>query len=524
MNRRRFLTGVSALGAAGALYYGRRKIQESHTSLHLAHPSLDVHAAVSSSPSAPARQLRTRVAIAGGGMSGLAAAWWLDRNGIHDWMLFELEEEIGGNATGGQSPLDGSGHPRGAHYVPLLRRDSFEANELFKDIGLIIGERQGRPIYAEEHLVTALSSRFFTGSDWHDGDWSPPADDRERQEYQAFLNKMEEMKSKRGRDGKPLFAIPIAHSSRDPSLEPLFQQSMASWLVQQGFRSAGLLAYINHCCRDDFGIPASRTPAYMGLHYFAARNGEGDGLASDTVITFPDGLASIVRRLRARLSGDLRPKSLVLRVEGGNPARMLVREANGQVLEVLADHAIVAMPAKAATRLSQIRAHVPVSHPWLVTALSLDADLDGSSMPLCWDNLWHSKNGLGYVNNRHTEVRRYPDRYADISHYMLFDDAEDDQINRRWMAAHMEDPAFWQGRVFADLALAHPAIDWPRATSWMECYLRPHGLASPELNRPWHTLACETAANVHYAHTDRSGYSVMEEAIYWGVEAARVVI
>jgi 2-polyprenyl-6-methoxyphenol hydroxylase-like FAD-dependent oxidoreductase len=39
---------------------------------------------------------RTQVAIVGGGVAGLAAAWWLQRAGLHDLLVLELDDVLGG--------------------------------------------------------------------------------------------------------------------------------------------------------------------------------------------------------------------------------------------------------------------------------------------------------------------------------------------------------------------------------------------------------------------------------------------
>src|SRR5215831_3282849 len=44
---------------------------------------------------------RARVAIVGAGAAGLAAAWWLDRVGVQDLLVLELDDVVGGTARSG---------------------------------------------------------------------------------------------------------------------------------------------------------------------------------------------------------------------------------------------------------------------------------------------------------------------------------------------------------------------------------------------------------------------------------------
>jgi len=45
------------------------------------------------------------VAIVGGGIGGLSAAWWLEKRGCHDFVLLELEDRAGGNARWGENEV-----------------------------------------------------------------------------------------------------------------------------------------------------------------------------------------------------------------------------------------------------------------------------------------------------------------------------------------------------------------------------------------------------------------------------------
>ena len=57
--------------------------------------------------------------------------------------------------------------------------------------------------------------------------------------------------------------------------------------------------------------------------------------------------------------------------------------------------------------------------------------------------------------------------------------------------------------------------------------LRGHAMAIPTpgfLSRPGIARLRESAGPIHYAHADLSGYSVFEEAAWWGDRAARRIL
>src|SRR5687768_6642281 len=69
-----------------------------------------------------------KVVIVGGGVAGLSAAWKLEKQNYHDFVLLELEKEIGGTSRSGSgSPV---GYPWGAHYLPVPFEENGDLREL----------------------------------------------------------------------------------------------------------------------------------------------------------------------------------------------------------------------------------------------------------------------------------------------------------------------------------------------------------------------------------------------------------
>jgi len=58
-----------------------------------------------------------KIAIVGGGIAGLSAAWKLKKLGIEEFVLLELEKDTGGTSASGSGQL--VGYPWGAHYLPV---------------------------------------------------------------------------------------------------------------------------------------------------------------------------------------------------------------------------------------------------------------------------------------------------------------------------------------------------------------------------------------------------------------------
>ena len=49
----------------------------------------------------PKHSVKIPIVIVGGGIAGLSAAWRLDKRGFRDFVLLEMEREVGGNSRSG---------------------------------------------------------------------------------------------------------------------------------------------------------------------------------------------------------------------------------------------------------------------------------------------------------------------------------------------------------------------------------------------------------------------------------------
>ena len=79
----------------------------------------------------PSETLKIPVAIVGGGIGGLSAAWKLAKSGFRDFQLFELETAPGGNSRAGRNAV--SEYPLAAHYLPLPPPEARAVRELLAD-------------------------------------------------------------------------------------------------------------------------------------------------------------------------------------------------------------------------------------------------------------------------------------------------------------------------------------------------------------------------------------------------------
>jgi len=477
-------------------------------------------------PFTPEVTKRCAVAVVGAGVAGLAAARALQRAGIDDVHVFELEDVAGGNARG--HAIAGMACPLGAHYLPLPGPDAHEVSELLHEFGLLRIEG-GRTVAEERQLCHSPQERLWVDGQWLDG-LLPPAERgsaRERQ-YRRFSQLVAEA-SRTLR-----FTIPSSRAGWTAGHAVLDATSFVRWLDSHGLDDAGLRWYLDYTCRDDYGAGADAVSAWAGLHYFASRHGfhaPGDeaGAERDAVFTWPEGNAWLTRRLAAPLADRLHSGALVRRVEAGRhevtldalSARRNERWIAQQAVLALPLHAvvrIVAQPAAALVQAAALLTHAP----WLVANLHLRAPLtDKPGAPPSWDNVLYTPGtntaALGYVDAMHQSLRPAPGPTV-LTAYWALGDGDRTALSRQRLALQDQPWSTWSRRVVDDLARAHP--DLPAKTARVDLMRYGHAMAIPAPgvrgSAALQALTRPPNARLHFAHSDLAGYSIFEEAFTLG--------
>ncbi|MBI2306064.1 MAG: NAD(P)-binding protein [Rhodocyclales bacterium] len=533
MKRRDFLTAASATAAAGALapLAACAPVAASLPpgALLGASPALGHRLRAGGLP-APSQTLRVPVLIVGGGIGGLSAAWKLSRAGCDDYLLAEMEDATGGNSRAGISMAGAC--PLGAHYLPLPTHEATATRELLAELGVLRGDpRAARPAYDERYLCAAPQERLYRHGLWQEGLLPVRGVGAgERGQYARFLERMAAFRQQRDRHGRRAFAVPMAHSSRDPALLALDRLSMRDWLRREGFASPNLHWYVDYTCRDDYGAGSEVVSAWAGIHYFACRNGEARDVADDIVLTAPDGNAWLARGLAAGVRGRTLTGAVAFRVEETGRGRSGAVEvdlwlpAEQRSLRVVAGQLIWAAPVYPLPHV--LAGHDAVkqaarawSHaPWLVANVTLSAlPVERPGAPLAWDNVLHDSPGLGYVVSTHQQLRQRPGPTV-LTYYRALTDVAPQRGRELLLGLSRE---AWAAAVLSDLARPHPEIH--ELATRLDVVRYGHAMARPTVGFVWGGAREAFAVDrprLRFAHADVSGFSLFEEAQYRGVLAA----
>ena len=473
---------------------------------------------------APSASYRAGALVVGGGIAGLSALRALVRAGVPDAQLLELEDEAGGNSRG--HAMQGIACPLGAHYLPLPGPDAHEVSEWLHEIGLLRLDPLRRTSVPEErHLCHSPQERLFIDGAWQDGLLPPPAGSGSLAQYHRFGERVAALQR------EPGFSLPTWRTPWRAGHEALDRQAFAAWLQAEGLEDERLLAYLDYCCRDDYGAGLHTVSAWAGIHYFASRHGfratNEEGGDDSPVFTWPEGNAWLARRLAAPNAERIHTGRTVLRVEEGrHEVRVLAwneRERRAEAWS--APRAVIALPLFVAARVladppsALVQAAADARYaPWLVADLHLDAPLlDRLGAPPSWDNVAYAPAGtttaLGYVDATHQALN--PVRGATVltAYHALPESQRASLLN--------DSAATWSRRVIGDLAATlHP--DLPQRVTQVDLMRYGHAMRIPTPGArgdPALAALRSQRGRLAFAHADLSGYSVFEEAFTLGAIA-----
>lgn len=534
-NRRQLLTSAATLSTAvSAAYLGYRYLNRT-PSIHVdkiglpyAHLMRD---GILNQPPISTHYCETL--ILGSGAAALSAAWFLVKNGQRDFLVAEGFERNGNNAAYQNGDLSA---PTGAHYLALPSAESHYVQTILRDLNLV--SEQG--FYHDEDLVNVPSERLYYKQRWQEG--FLPATDADSHRFLALVQRL---KIARGSDGRKLFAIPIVLSSQDNQWRQLDSLTFSQWLAQNNFRSSTLLWYLDYCCRDDYGQGINEVSAFAGLHYFAAR-----GNRYETVLTWSDGLNRISEKMRQSMHLQTLtnlPKEKFWHFQQPGcyfAAAVSVRENNDAVsvllydikrkknFEIIAKKVICATPLNVASRIISnaphygFDQHIPLLEhaPWLVGNFVLHQfPQENKNSELAWDNVVFGSKGLGWVVATHQGMRTAKPARTIFTSYAALNYASPAEVRRQLLNANERELL---DMAAMDLLHVYGKRFW-RYVDHIALSVRAHAMSVPQvgyLNHHVLNAVRNHRSRLVFAHSDLSGYSVFEEAVYWGAQAAEALL
>ena len=476
----------------------------------------------------PADKWETKgVAIIGGGVAGLTAAWKFRRDDYNDFVLLELEKEVGGTARSGRGePVS---YPWGAHYLPVPFQENAELIAFLDEMSLLEGsDAQGEVIVKEQFLCREPEERVFYKGRWYEGLYLVVgASEDDKRQFAEFQKRVDGWVNWRDASGKRAFVVPLANCSADAEVTSLDKMSFGAWLRQQGFTSERLFWYCDYATRDDYGLKADQASAWVGLFYFCSRVRKS-GVESQPFITCPEGNGQFVNHFFEKAKDNVRKSHMVVSVMPTEKGVDVVCLDGGAIRGIHCEKVIFASPMFTAPYVIRgFREDAPFAatefqhNAWFVANLHLKdrpKPRFAKDFPLSWDNVLYESPSLGYVTATHQKGIDYGPTILTYYYPMCA------EPNGRTTLFKYE----WKQLAdvcLTDLARAHPDIYG--LTTRIDIMRWGHAMISPRPNFIWSGVrekAMKPYRNIHFAHTDLSGIALFEEAFYHGLRAAGEVL
>lgn len=531
-NRRDFakLLGFSTLAGLSilpAIYYLKKKKKHHYNGKIAGANAKTGHLLREKINHIPEKVIKINTIIVGGGISGLSTAWSLKKNKKTNFLLLEMDTVTGGNSQSGENHV--SKYPWGAHYVPLPNIYDLNVKELFEDFNIITGYQNGVPVINEYFLCADPQERLFYQGKWQEG-LVPTygVSDADKEQYKEFFSYTESLKNIKGSDGKYLFSIPLDLSSSDDKYRSLDKISMHQFLTDKKWDSKPLLWYINYCCRDDFGVGIEKVSAWAGLHYFCSRIGKCVNSDSAENITWPEGNGWLASKLKEFSHENIRCNQLVYNIEVVSDELVYVDSFNTQnntYTRFEAENVVYCGPRFTARNIIKSLDTETIKEltysPWLTANITLASSPSGEGAPLSWDNVNYYSDSLGYIVANHQGLK-INQKETVITYYLPLDKLESLKSRHSAYRKSFDD---WVDIVVPDLEKSHSGIS--KQITNIDVWIWGHGMISPGIDYLWsdkRQAMQKSHGPVQFAHSDMSGISIFEEALYQGCKAAKSIL
>lgn len=474
--------------------------------------------------------IETDILIIGGGISGLSAAYFLQKNNYTNYILAELDEQPGGNSKSGENEF--SKYPYGAHYLPIPNLSNKLLIGFLAEKGLITSfDERGIPIYDEFAVCSEPDERLLINNYWQEGIVPNRQQTKEDEtQIRTFFDLVDKLKNEKGEDGKFVFDIPLASASTINEYIALDNVSFEEYLHREGFTSKQLLWYLRYCCRDDYGQSFEKVSAFAGLHYFAARRGRGSNCDDNSILTWPEGNGKLVQLLCDSIKHKIQSAELIRKVElkDEHCEAMMYNWKTENWRKVKAAKVLIATPIHVRRKIfdesfpTNLGLPITESQPWLVASITAKTFTDRNGFPLSWDNVMMEANSLGFVFAQHQALKAVRENYV----FTLYKPLDEESAKNMRLKYYDKTDEELQQEIISELSVAFPQIE--KEIIEIDCHIHGHGMISPGIgylkNENKAKLTEAINGKIFFAHTDYSGISIFEEAFWQGHRAAMEVL
>jgi hypothetical protein len=466
--------------------------------------------------------------VLGGGVSGLMAAWDLARGGLDDVLLYEKENYIGGNARKGRA----NGTDYTAATWSLVRPKTPFLTRLYQDLDMIAGfAADGTPKIRPELVGNEGDSNMLVDGIWYrdattGGDPKTaydhmPLPEKDRRDLTAFYEEMHSWPGRKGRDGRPAFAMPVEEGSRDPEILELDRIPMAAYVRKKGW-SERAFRHADDWSSSTIGGGIADVSAYAFWSFNSLGQGGED-------IMLPGGNAWVAERMADKVGRDrIRQGLTAVRVANeGSEARVTFVDPFTERFSMRRARAVVIACPKHIT--GRMVPEMGVADRTLWRDLRYGALLMGAASvkrtpvlkgaPIGWYNWGDGKLMQGFLVGDYNSDRWRKGDPSRPNVLCLWSPLD----GRATRAELLEKPwSHWADRLADDLEFMIPGIH--RDLTRLDVYVWGHHMVIPYpglLTGEARGRMCRPLGRIAFAHSDRHGMPSYELATHAGHLAAQ---
>ncbi|MBK8257960.1 MAG: FAD-dependent oxidoreductase [Polyangiaceae bacterium] len=210
--------------------------------------------------------------VIGGGISGLCAAYKLQKLGVANVLVLEKEDPVGGFSS--QDGPAESPWGQAAAYTVFPYNDNLI--EIYTDLGVIKEiDADGVPVLNDQFVLKEPVNSAFIDGKWYPEAWDKgidglPFSDQVKADLKAFRDDMIEWYNYADAEGKFAFDTPSDASTEEPDVRALDNVSFADYITKTKGWSQEVSDFYIPYCRSAFGVPPEELSAWAAINFFGS--------------------------------------------------------------------------------------------------------------------------------------------------------------------------------------------------------------------------------------------------------------
>lgn len=470
------------------------------------------------------------VIIAGGGPSGLAAAWKLTKSGMNNYLIIDKETDFGGLCRGMEE--DDLEFCCGAHYANYPEPHQKHLIELYTDCEVIesIG-KDGWANIKDKFLLKNPEHNLFAGNRWENVEFPfQIATKKDVEDYDKFHEEVDYWNSWKDDKNRNAIGTPVDKISENKKVRDLDKISIAEYLKQINLTSKLLKWYVNIWMIDEYSSTIENTSAWAAFLFFRSVPFPEHRKGTVGLITWEKGLGYMSEKMAKLIPKKNKITSnYVVNIEQKKELvfTTIYDYKNKKYRCLKSKDVVFAIPKfQVYNIIPQLKKagrnefEGMKYSAWMIGIIHVKHLPDFKGGKIAWENTIFDSWTMGFVNNHH-QINRSSDKKHILSFYACFPYSPKKEryelLSYGWQ--------HWAKVILNELEKAFPDIE--KSIEKIDIWKWGHAMRQPEVGTVFgekRKKMQESFGNIHFAQVDIAGVPIWEEATYIGIKAAEKIL